>query len=74
MDFEVPANRRKFWHNMENPEQNFGVIAVEQRSKIVDGKSDDWSEMKRQETKGEKLLYMPGRCRVFLPETEGRET
>lgn len=43
MDFEVPAERRKLWHNMENPEQNFGVIAVEQRTKTIDGKSDDWT-------------------------------
>lgn len=44
MDFEVPENRRKLWHNMENPEQNFGVLAVEQRTKIIDGKTDDWNE------------------------------
>lgn len=43
LDFEVPAERRKFWHNMENPEQNFGVLAVEQRSKIIDGLENDWS-------------------------------
>ena len=44
LDFEVPANRRKLWHNMENPEQNFGLLAVEQRTKTVDGKEDDWNE------------------------------
>lgn len=44
MDFEVPANRRKLWHNLENPEQNFGVLAVEQRSKKLDGNEDDWNE------------------------------
>ncbi|MEO8209725.1 MAG: polysaccharide deacetylase family protein [bacterium] len=43
IDFEVPASRRKLWHNMENPEQNFGLLAVEQRTKIVDGLDNDWS-------------------------------
>ena len=44
MDFEVPAERRKLWHNLENPEQNFGVLAIEQRTKIVDGNENDWNE------------------------------
>ena len=66
MDFEVPANRRKFWHNMENPEQNFGVIAVEQRSKIVDGKSDDWSENEKAGDKGRKaVVYASGDAEYF---------
>lgn len=43
-DFEVPASRRNLWHNMENPEQNFGIVAVEQRTKIVDGNDNDWKE------------------------------
>ena len=42
MDFEQPSERRKLWHNMENPEQNFGILAVEGRSKVTDGKTDDW--------------------------------
>lgn len=44
LDFEVPASRRKFWHNMENPEQNFGVLAVEQRKRTIDGLDNDWNE------------------------------
>lgn len=43
MDFEIPAERTKLWHNMENPEQNFGVLAVESRSKVIDGEDGDWS-------------------------------
>ena len=42
MDFEQPQHRRKYWHNKENPEQNFGIMAVENKTKILDGKDDDW--------------------------------
>jgi len=56
MDFEVPAERRKLWHNMENPEQNFGVIAVEQRTKTVDGISDDWTENEKISSSGSKAV------------------
>lgn len=44
MDFEVPASRRRLWHNMENPEQNFGIMAIEQRTKTIDGSQVDWNE------------------------------
>ena len=42
MPFEKPAERIKLWHNAENPEQNFGIVAVENRTKVLDGKLDDW--------------------------------
>lgn len=42
MDFEQPSENRVNWHNMENPEQNFGVIALEGRERIVDGEDSDW--------------------------------
>ena len=45
MDFEQPAERRKLWHNMENPEQNFGILAVEARTKTIDGKLNDWKNV-----------------------------
>ncbi|HNW98823.1 MAG TPA: polysaccharide deacetylase family protein [Bacteroidales bacterium] len=45
MDFEQPAERRKLWHNMENPEQNFGILAVESRSKTIDGNLHDWKNI-----------------------------
>jgi hypothetical protein len=45
MDFEQPMDRRMFWHNMENPEKNFGVMAVESKNKILDGKLDDWKNI-----------------------------
>ncbi len=44
MDFEQPQHRRKYWHNKENPEQNFGVLAVENRTIIPDGQKNDWQE------------------------------
>jgi len=42
MDFEQPQERRKLWHNMENPEQNFGLLAMEQAKIKVDGNPGDW--------------------------------
>jgi hypothetical protein len=46
MDFEQPNENRKQWHNMENTEQNFGVYAYESKTKIIDGKFDDWPKNK----------------------------
>ena len=46
MDFEQPQHRRKYWHNKENPEQNFGIMAVENRTVDLDGKTADWPESK----------------------------
>jgi hypothetical protein len=42
MDFEIPFENRKLWHNMENPEQNFGILALESRKKTIDGRLEDW--------------------------------
>ncbi len=42
MDFEQPQHRRKLWHNLENPEQNFGLLAMEQSRIQVDGRVEDW--------------------------------
>ena len=44
MAFEKPSHDRKLWHNMENPEQNFGVMAVENRERTIDGNLDDWNQ------------------------------
>ncbi len=44
MDFEQPFEDRKIWHNMENPEQNFGIYALESRTKTIDGNTDDWDK------------------------------
>ncbi len=44
MDFELPFENRKLWHNMENPEQNFGIKALEDRRKVIDGKMNDWQK------------------------------
>jgi peptidoglycan/xylan/chitin deacetylase (PgdA/CDA1 family) len=42
MDFELPQERRKLWHNKENPEQNFGLMAMEQAKIKIDGNPADW--------------------------------
>ena len=42
LDFEIPYENRKLWHNMENPEQNFGILALENREKTIDGSFKDW--------------------------------
>ncbi len=47
MDFEIPFEDRKNWHNMENPEQNFGIIALEDKKKNIDAKLDDWNVTKK---------------------------
>lgn len=44
MDFEQPQERRKKWHNMENPEQNYGIIAMETRKIEIDGSPADWKK------------------------------
>jgi peptidoglycan/xylan/chitin deacetylase (PgdA/CDA1 family) len=44
MDFEQPEDDRKLWHNMENPEQNFGIMALEDRRKIIDADLADWDK------------------------------
>ena len=44
MDFEKPFEDRKLWHNMENPEQNFGIKAMESRQRIIDAEFDDWAD------------------------------
>ena len=43
MDFEVPFHDRKLWHNMENPEQNFGILALEDKKIQIDGNLSDWN-------------------------------
>ncbi|MCF8218001.1 MAG: hypothetical protein K9I29_00385 [Bacteroidales bacterium] len=43
MDFEKPFEDRKLWHNMENPEQNFGIMAMESRQRTIDGDFSDWN-------------------------------
>ena len=43
MDFEQPADDRVLWHNMENPEQNFGILALEDKIKSIDGDWNDWN-------------------------------
>ncbi|MDD3050735.1 MAG: polysaccharide deacetylase family protein [Candidatus Cloacimonetes bacterium] len=44
MDFEQPQDRTRYWHNKENPEQNFGVLAIENRTIIPDGQDEDWAK------------------------------
>lgn len=54
MDFEKPFDDRKLWHNMENPEQNFGILALESRERTIDGNLDDWPDKFKRE---EQLTY-----------------
>lgn len=51
MDFEVPFFDRKIWHNMENPEQNFGILALESRKKTIDASLKDWDTIKIKKNK-----------------------
>jgi len=49
MDFELPFINRKLWHNMENPEQNFGILALEtdrsNKELLIDSNDLDIYEM-----------------------------
>ena len=67
MDFEQPQHRRKYWHNMENPEQNFGILAMENRTKTIDGKTDDWenSDKKIQADADPSYFYLKYRLPDF---------
>ena len=44
MELEEPLERRKNWLNVENPEQMYGVIALEPRARLIDGNPDDWGK------------------------------
>ncbi|NLJ07456.1 MAG: hypothetical protein GX437_07290 [Sphingobacteriales bacterium] len=46
MDFEEPAENRRLWHNLENPEQNYGIVACESIKKTIDANGKDWTELK----------------------------
>ncbi len=43
---EYPSDRRRFWHNVMNPEQNFGLVALRAGAPgkriVLDGKDGDW--------------------------------
>jgi hypothetical protein len=55
MDFEQPSEDRKIWHNMENPEENFGIYALENKIKTIDGELKDWSIEKFE---GEQIKFL----------------
>ncbi len=42
MDYEIPADRSILWHNLENPEQHFGMAALEDKRIVIDGGDQDW--------------------------------
>ncbi len=43
---EYPGDRRRFWHNVMNPEQNFGLVALRAGAPgkriVLDGKDSEW--------------------------------
>ena len=57
MDFEIPFHDRKYWHNMENPEQNFGIVASEDRRKTIDGNLEDWQKDEAVYAENDKRIY-----------------
>ncbi len=57
MDFEVPFHDRKLWHNMENPEQSFGILALESRERTIDGHPKDWANKIKQEQQNSYQLH-----------------
>jgi hypothetical protein len=51
MDFEQPEDDRKNWHNAENPEQNFGIYAMENKTIQLDGDLKDWKKIRFEKNK-----------------------
>jgi len=43
-ELEEPLERRKNWLNVENPEQMYGIVALEPRKKLIDGDPSDWGK------------------------------
>ncbi|HPQ68095.1 MAG TPA: hypothetical protein PKW95_03130 [bacterium] len=45
-EVEIPADRRRTWHNPMSPEQNFGLIALRPGAQgayhVIDGRDDEW--------------------------------
>ena len=42
----IPSDRGRFWFDLNDPEESFGLIAhypIQGVSKVIDGKSDDWT-------------------------------
>ncbi len=58
MDFEIPFEDRKLWHNMENPEQNFGIIAMETQKHRIDGNPDDWKNIPASAEHNENRIFV----------------
>jgi peptidoglycan/xylan/chitin deacetylase (PgdA/CDA1 family) len=42
-DFAVPADRVRLWHNVQNPEQCFGMVRFGRELVAVDGNVGDWT-------------------------------
>jgi peptidoglycan/xylan/chitin deacetylase (PgdA/CDA1 family) len=41
-EFEVPPDRTRLWHNVQNPEQCFGLVKFGRELVAIDGETDDW--------------------------------
>ncbi len=67
MDFEIPFENRKLWHNMENPEQNFGIMALEPERKILDGILDDWQHAEAGKLQSIRTSGDPSYFHIALP-------
>ncbi|HDQ99843.1 MAG TPA: hypothetical protein ENN51_06125 [candidate division WOR-3 bacterium] len=42
-EFSVPADRVRLWHNVQNPEQCFGMVKFGREMVTVDGDTSDWT-------------------------------
>lgn len=49
-EFETPAERNPLWHNVLDPEQNYGLLAARAGAKgwtiAIDGRGDDWAAIR----------------------------
>lgn len=42
-DFSIPADRTRLWHNVQNPEQCYGLLKFGREIITLDGAVDDWT-------------------------------
>jgi peptidoglycan/xylan/chitin deacetylase (PgdA/CDA1 family) len=65
MDYELPAERNPLWHNLEDPEQNFGILAMEAQERLIDGRDGDWIGQPLAQTPAGEVGSQPGTLKAL---------
>lgn len=72
MHFEIPATRRKLWHNVLTNEQHFGLLAMlssKDGPLIIDGATRDWDALKSTDKQKLDMTY-PGLKEITMTHDE----